>query len=158
MAQKNLILKNLSLKKAFNSFKRKNCYSHLEDQTQEKGFSLIEVCISMALIAFFMTGTVELIVQALRVKKQAETNIKEASFLVAKLEGLKSLPYESDELQAGSWSDSVQDAASQETFRREWEVEDVTTEIKSIAFEIYSENKPQKKTRLFLLLSRELGF
>jgi len=105
-----------------------------------------------------ITGTAQLTIHSLLVKRRADCNLRTAELASSKLEYLKSLPYESDELKQGFQMESVRGEGLLETFWREWRIQDVSSSMKRVEIEIFSETYPQKKVRMVLFLSRDLGF
>jgi prepilin-type N-terminal cleavage/methylation domain-containing protein len=125
---------------------------------KKKGFSLIELLISMALIFFLLTGIAELIIFSCTAKKKAEFHLTAASLACSKLEYLKSLPFESPELEQGRHVESINDNLSAEVFLREWKVLDLTEDIKKVVLRISSSNNRNKEAAFILLISRRLEF
>jgi prepilin-type N-terminal cleavage/methylation domain-containing protein len=123
-----------------------------------QGFSLIELLVSSALIFFLLTGTAQLILLSCGAKKKAEFHLTAASSAGAKLEYLKSLPFESAELDQGRHEESFKDTHSEEIFWREWKVEDVAENMKKVALKIFSPANRKKTATFVLLISRELEF
>jgi hypothetical protein len=80
-----------------------------------------------------------------------------AALVSSKLECLKSLPYESGELQAASYNE-ILEGRFPEVYLREWMIEDISSNMKRIELTVYPENHPEKTLRISLFLSRELGF
>ena len=127
-------------------------------RTRQRGFTLVEFLVSFTLVTLLITGTVQLTIHSLLVKRNADLNLKTAELASSFLEHIKSLPYESEELKEGFREEHVKSIISEETFRREWNVKDIDANLKMIEVECLSENRRFKKTRLVLYLSRELGF
>ena len=123
---------------------------------KQNGFSFIEVLIALAIISFLLAGTAELLIRSSALKRRADINLKMTTLVSSKLESLKSLPYESTELQANSYSEIIE-GPSQQTFRREWTIEDISADMKKIGVTVYPENHPEKTFWIGLLLSRDLG-
>ena len=119
---------------------------------KKQGFSLIELLVSSALIFFLLTGTAQLIILSCGAKKKAEFHLQ------AKLEYLRSLAFESAELEEGRHEESVKDNNSEEIFSREWKVEDIAENMKKVALKIFSSTDPKKEATFLLLISRELEF
>lgn len=132
--------------------------SSTENRLNQRGFTLVEFLISFALVTFLIVGTAQLTLHSLLIKRRADCNLASAELASSKLEYLKSLPYESYELKEGHQAESVRGEGLLETFRQEWRIQDISSNMKRIEIESYSENLPQKKIRLVLFLSRELGF
>jgi len=130
----------------------------MDDQRKKRGFTLVEALVSFALLFILITGTAQLTIHSLLVKRRADCNLKTAELASSKLEYLKSLPYESDELKEGFQMESFKEEGLLETFWREWRIQDISSNMKRVEIEIFSENYPQKKLKMVLFLSRDLGF
>ncbi len=130
----------------------------MKGQTNNRGFTLVEFLISLTLVTLLLTGTVQLTIYSLLVKRNADLNLKiteHASFL---FEHFKSFPYESEELKEGQVVETIKEEGSFETFIRKWKIEEISPHLKEIELEVTSEKYSQKKIRLVLYISRELGF
>ncbi len=121
------------------------------------GFSFIEVLLAMALISFLLAGTAELVIHSISLYKKADDNLRMAGLVLSKLESLKSLPYESVDLQAASYHE-VLAGPFPEVYLGEWTIEDVSPNAKRIELIIYPENHPEKTVRISSFISKELGF
>ncbi len=130
----------------------------MHDQRNQRGFTLVEVLVSFALVFILITGTAQLTIHSLLVKRGADCNLRTAELASSKLEYLKSLPYESDELKQGFQMESAKGEGLLETFWREWKIQDISSSMKSVEIEIFSENYPKKKLRMVLFISKDLGF
>jgi Tfp pilus assembly protein PilV len=122
------------------------------------GFTLVEFLVSFTLVTLLITGTAQLTIHTLFVKRNADLNMKTAELASSFLEYIKSLPYESDELNEGSREKSIKEEGFLEIFIRQWNVTDIAPNLKRIEVKCFSENRRFKKTRLVLYLSKELGF
>ncbi|MBC8358334.1 MAG: hypothetical protein ISS41_06600 [Candidatus Aminicenantes bacterium] len=138
--------------------KRKEPVKLTSDQEDTCGFTLVELLVSFSLVIFLILGTIQLTLYSLLIKRKADCNLKSATLVSSLLEYLKSLPYESEELKEGFRTEGLSGESLLETYRREWRIQDISSNIKRIEAESFSESHPQKKTRLALFLSRELGF
>jgi len=127
-------------------------------RSNQKGFSLVELLISIVLIAILTTGTAQLTIHSLLVKRRADCNLISAALTSSLLEYLKSLPYESDELKEGFRKEAAGGEGILGTFWKEWWIQDLSPNMKRIEIESYAGSGSQKKIRLVFLLSRELGF
>ncbi len=125
---------------------------------KKKGFSLIELLISMALIFFLLAGMAQLIILSCAAKKKAEFHLTAASLACSKLEYLKSLPFESPDLEQGRHAESIKDSLSAEVFLREWKVLDLAEDMKKIILRISSPNNRDKEAAFVLLINRTLEF
>lgn len=122
-----------------------------------KGFSLVEVLISFALLIFLLIGTAHLTLHALLIKKKAEENLKIAKLIALKLESLKAKSFEDQALKEGTYEETVE-SNGKEKFRLVWAIEDIHPRLKRVRMEIYPEIQPQRKSQLVFILSRDLGF
>jgi prepilin-type N-terminal cleavage/methylation domain-containing protein len=125
---------------------------------RQRGFTLVEVLISFSIIAVLALGTAQLTLQSIVVKRRTDYNLRAAELVCAKLEHLKSLSFESGELDECLITERLQGGSNGEFYQREWKVQNMSPELKKIEIECYCESCPQKKTRLFLFYSRKLGF
>jgi len=130
----------------------------MDEQRNQRGFTLVEVLVSFALVFILIAGTAQLTIHSLLVKRRADCNLRTAELASSKLEYLKSLPYESDELKEGFQMESVKAEGLLETFWREWRIQDISSNMKRVEIEIFSENYPQKNLRMVLFISKDLGF
>jgi Tfp pilus assembly protein PilV len=124
---------------------------------KEQGFTLLELLISFVLVILLITATAQLVIQSLFIQKRAESNFKTAELAYSKLEYLKSLPYESDELKEAVLTEFIEEGAFN-TYQREWRIEEVASNMKKIEIKCFARSCPSKNIKLTLFLSRELGF
>lgn len=129
-----------------------------DTRTNRQGFTLVEFLISFVLTTLLITGTAQLAIHALLVKRSADLNLTSSELVASKLEHLKSLSFESDEMKQGQYTETLTIEDTLEPWVREWRIQDISPSLKSIEIHCFSQNKPFKKIRLILLLSRELGF
>jgi len=123
-----------------------------------RGFSLIELLISSSLILFLITGTAQLLIFSLAAKRTADSHFTAVRRASSRLEEFKSLPFDDENLKAGTYEEFVADPASPEIFAIRWRVEDVEENLKKIVLAIHPRGKPQRRTAFCLLLCRELEF
>lgn len=124
----------------------------------KSGFSLIEMLISSALILFLVSGVAQLIISSLAAKRNAEFHLAAASLATAKLEHLKSLPFEDPALTKGEYSEAAGTGFSKEILWSEWSVGDIDEGMKKAVIKISRQNDSRKRVALVLLLCRELEF
>jgi prepilin-type N-terminal cleavage/methylation domain-containing protein len=123
-----------------------------------KGFTLIELLISFTILVILVTGAAQLTIHSVFVKRRSDIAVRSAELASAKLEYLKALPFESEELAEGSSVDRFQDIPRSESYQRKWQIYEVSSNLKRIEIECNSESCPKKGVRLVLLYSREMGF
>jgi prepilin-type N-terminal cleavage/methylation domain-containing protein len=127
-------------------------------KTKKEGFSLIELLISSSLILFLIAGAAQLLGLSLVAKRNADFHFRASRIAFSRLESLKSLPHDSEELKAGAHEELVIDPSSPETYRIAWRVEDMDQSLKKVVLEFSSPKKPQRKAVFCLLFCRELEF
>ncbi|MFZ2053341.1 MAG: prepilin-type N-terminal cleavage/methylation domain-containing protein [Candidatus Aminicenantales bacterium] len=130
----------------------------MSQKKRKHGFSLIELLISSALILFLITGTAQLLIFSLAAKRTADSHFTAVRRASSRLEELKSLPFDDEELEAGTHQEDIADPASPEKYRIAWRVEDIEENLKKIVLEVHPQGKPQRRTAFCLLLCRELEF
>lgn len=123
----------------------------------KKGFTLLELLISFVLVIITITATAQLAIHSLLIQKRADCNLRAAELASSKLEYLKSLPYEGDELKEAVFTESIEEG-SFNTYQREWRTEKVSSNMKKIEITCFGQSYPSKKIRTILFLCRELGF
>jgi len=126
--------------------------------TASRGFTLIELLVALSLVLILLVGTAQLAIQALDVKRRADSNLKATELASSKLEYFKSLPYDSPELTVGLHKESYIPKGTHEIFWKKWKIQETNPNMKRIEIESYSKSFPQKKICIALFLSKELGF
>lgn len=126
------------------------------DKTDERGFTLIEILVSLTLVAILVTGAAELISLSLLLKRKADAHAGAARLVAERLEGLRALPFDDDRLRAGANVETVPAAAGERAYVREWVIDDLSANTKRIGVHIRSGGRTI--ARAVLLVSRDLGF
>jgi len=124
----------------------------------QQGFTLMELLISFAIVTILLLGAAQLTLHSLYVKRTSDCSLESAELASDKLEYLKSLPFESLELEERSNAERIISQKRNDIFMREWSVFDVTPKMKKIEVACYSESCVHRKARLVLIYSKELGF
>ena len=127
-----------------------------EETMEERGFTLIEVLIALAIMAVLIAGAAELITLSLMLKRKADAHAAAARLVAEKLEGLRVLPFADERLRAGTGTEVVAGMAGEGTFVREWVIDDVPGDAKRIGVHILKDGRTIG--RAVLLISRGLGF
>jgi prepilin-type N-terminal cleavage/methylation domain-containing protein len=120
-----------------------------------RGFTLIEVLVSLTLVAILVAGAAELISLSLLLKRKADAHAAAARLIAEKLEGLRALPFDDDGLRAGANMETMA-AAGEGAYVREWVIDDLSTDTKRIGVHVKSDGRTI--ARAVLLVSRDLGF
>jgi prepilin-type N-terminal cleavage/methylation domain-containing protein len=125
---------------------------------KKRGFSLIEVLISMTLALLLLVGTAELITLSIWAKRKGDTTSGLAQSLSARLEGLKSLSFGSDGLRPGEYSETVRDEAGRGLFLQEWTVEDAGERMIRVRIRVSPAGRPHPGAAATLWISKDVGF
>ena len=128
-------------------------------QKTNRGFSLIEVLIALALVTTLIIGAVELVLLAVRIQLKADSNLELADLTTVCLEERKA---------AGSAPGNNGDDPARRGFafigrrrasdRGTWEAGGADAALFRFGFEIYPELEPEAVLALTVLYSRDLGF
>lgn len=121
------------------------------------GFSLVETLLAAALVLVLILGAGELLRGAARARTRSDAAAAAGDALAAKLEELKSLPFDSPLLGPGAHED---EAASPDgtPFVRRWTAEDAGGGLKLVSVEVFRPGETARIAALPLYLSRRLGF
>jgi hypothetical protein len=84
--------------------------------------------------------------------------MESAELAACKLERLKSLLFESNELGEEAIIDRLEGRKVNEIFHQEWRIEDISAGLKRIEMVCYPLSYPHKSARLVLFCSTDLGF
>lgn len=123
-----------------------------------KGFTLLELLISFAVVSMLLMGAAQLTLHSLMTKRTSDCSVESAELASSKLEHLKSLMFETSEPPEDSMVERLKSHRGNEMFRREWRIEEILGSTKKIEMECYAESCPHKRIRVVLFCSRELGF
>ena len=121
------------------------------------GFSLIETLLAAAIVFILILAVGELLLGAARARTRSDAASAAADVLAAKLEELKSLPFDAPDFGPGLHEDEA--AAPDGTpFVRRWTVEDAGPGLKLASVEVFRPGETVKRAGLPLYLSLSLGF
>lgn len=129
----------------------------MRNKTQD-GFTLLELLISFSIVTILLLGAAQLTLYSLHVKKTSDCSLESAEWASDKLEYLKSLSFESEELEECSAAERIQSQRRKDDFQRAWVISDVSVNMKRIEVECYATSCLLRKTRLVLYYSKRLGF
>lgn len=125
---------------------------------RREGFSLIELLCALALVTIFILGTAQLIIYSLTLQSSTNQRLRMVTLAQAKLEYLKSLPFESELLEKGEKEEVITEPGSSKSYVLKCNIFDENEDLKRVEIECWASLQPQRKTRLMLYLSRHLGF
>lgn len=123
---------------------------------EERGFTLIEILVTLTIVTILVAGAAELISLSLLLKRRADAHAAAARLVVEKLEGLRARPFDDDGLRAGANVETVPAAAGDGAYIREWVIDDLSADTKRIGVHVRSDGRTI--AHAVLLVSRNLGF
>jgi len=124
----------------------------------EDGFTLIELLLSLTIITFLLLGTAHSIVFSLKADRRSSIKIWAAELVMAKIEYLKSIPYDHSQMKNGSYSEKVEPAHSKEAFQRKWKISELSDSEKKIKVECKAVNEDTIIIKFAFIISKKLGF
>lgn len=133
-------------------------FDHNTHLRSHPGFSLIEVLVSLALVSFLLLGTAFMLTRAIQIRLRCDRIAKSSEAASAFLAKLKSMPFESASLNEGSGEERFNGPGDPVSLVLRWTITDLSERLKQIEVECHATDLPQKKTHLFLYISRDLGF
>lgn len=139
--------------------KRKHCFFTRKKRKKHAGFSLIETLISAGLLVFVIVGLCQTLCLGLILKQKADWQRISADVISSKIEKLKSLSPEDEELRPGKYSELISDLATGRKLLLEWEIKDEENDLKKIHITV---NHPESTTirpiKATFYYSNRLGF
>jgi len=124
----------------------------------ERGFSLIEVLVSMALALLLLVGTAELVTLSIWAKRKGDTTAALAQGLSARVDGLRSLASSPGGLLLGNHSETVRDGAGRGLYLHEWTVEEAGPRMLRLRVRVSPAGRPGAAASIILYISKDLGF
>jgi len=119
---------------------------------------LIEGVVAFALTVILILGTAQLTLHSLSAKRTADMITEAAELAAAKLEHMKSKPFESHELEESEIKESLPGRKQGTMFLRECRVRNLEEGVKWVEVDACSESFPLRKVRIGIFLLEGLGF
>ncbi|MCP2520050.1 prepilin-type N-terminal cleavage/methylation domain-containing protein [Candidatus Aminicenantes bacterium AC-335-K20] len=125
---------------------------------KEKGFSLIEVLISLFIFIFILISLLSLTTTCLFIKRNSEINFLSSKITAEKLEYLKSMPFENVALKPGIYREELVLKSHKKIYIRKWKISNLSSNLKRIEIQVWEKNHPERKVEFLLYISKDLGF
>ncbi len=125
---------------------------------EQRGFSLIEILISMALVLLLLVGTAELITMSIWAKRKGDVTAGLVRSFCSRAESLKSLAFGPQGLPAGDYAETARDEGGRGLFLHEWTVEDAGERSQRVRLRVTPAGHPESAASLTLWISKGLGF
>ena len=122
------------------------------------GFTLIEFLVSLFVITFLLLGTAQIIVFSLKADRRSSIKIWATELALAKIEELKTIPFDNPQMNNGKYSDTVEVNHAKEVYQRKWTVSDLSGIGKKIEVECRAFNEDTILIKFVFFISEELGF
>ncbi|MFO7980558.1 MAG: prepilin-type N-terminal cleavage/methylation domain-containing protein [Candidatus Aminicenantes bacterium] len=124
---------------------------------KQKGFTLIEVMISLSIFAVLILGTSQLMIHSLIVQDRCQNRLVSLELAANKIETLKSLSFDHSELKKESQEEIIKTGTKKE-FLLKTSIQDISPGIKRIIVSCSAANKNEKEITFAVYISREIGF
>lgn len=128
------------------------------NEKSKRGFTFIELLISSSIILVIILALIQFSIHALILNRRSNYSIESTELVASKLEYLKSLSFDSQELNECFDYELIKAPPLKGYYRREWKIQDLSSRLKKIEVKCYFEACPEKKIKIVLFLSKELGF
>lgn len=124
----------------------------------KKGFTLIEFLVSLTVVTFLLLGTAQTIVFSLKADRRSSIKIWATELALAKIEELKTMPFDNPQMNNGSYNDTVEVNHSKEVYQRKWTISELSGIGKKIEIECRALNEDTILIKFVFFISEELGF
>ncbi len=124
----------------------------------KKGFTLIELMVSLAVITFLLLGTAHSIIFTLKVDRRSSIKIWATELALAKVEYLKSISFDHPHMKNGSYEEEIKVNHSEEIYYRTWKISDLSKQEKKVVIDCRAVNEGTIVIKFAIIISKELGF
>lgn len=124
---------------------------------RKKGYSLIEVIITLSLSISILLGFIQVIAQATDLKNKTDLLNQMTFVLINRLEKLRSLNLDQDEFLIEN-EEVIEDLSSRKKFSCRWRIIPEAAEAHRIEIEVSSLSNQRRKIRATLWIVSILGF
>ncbi|MBD3412921.1 MAG: prepilin-type N-terminal cleavage/methylation domain-containing protein [Candidatus Aminicenantes bacterium] len=128
------------------------------DKMKHKGFSLIEVMISLFIFTLLVLGTFQTLIYSLAVQQRCQNRITSLELAANRMEKLKSLRFDHPKLNQSEQQEMIRPPGSNKTYRLMTSVQDISQNVKQIEISCSPQDRDQYQVSLVLYVCQELGF
>ncbi len=125
---------------------------------KQKGLTFIEVMVSLFVFSVLVLGTSQLILHSIIVQERCTNRLASLELAANKIEYLKSLVFDHDELREGFREEEAEKYENKKTFLLSITIKDISLNMKRIEVSSSVKGKKDKKINLAVYMSREIGF
>jgi prepilin-type N-terminal cleavage/methylation domain-containing protein len=126
-------------------------------KTKQKGLTLIEVMISLFILAVLIIGTSQLIIYSIIIQDRCQNRLISLELAANKIETLKSLDFDHFELKKGS-QEEIKKGGNKKKFLINTTIQDISPDVKRVIVSCSVQNKNDKEITLAVYISRKIGF
>ncbi len=128
------------------------------EHRRREGFSLVERLVAFVVIMLTLLTTAQLLILSQVIQNRYRDHIRALDTITERLEHLRSLPFDSPELEAGQYSEVQGDVDRERSFTLSWTISVVSPRMKSVRIACARTGYPERKTETILFLSQDLEF
>ncbi len=125
---------------------------------KQKGFTLIEVLISLFIFSLLILGTSQLIIYSILAQDRCQNRLSSLSIASNQIEKLKSLDFDHPKLKEGSWEEETETGENKNKFLLKVEIKNISPSLKKLVVQCSPQNQHDKKVALAVYISKEMGF
>jgi Tfp pilus assembly protein PilV len=123
-----------------------------------QGFTLIETLLASCLALLIIIATAQLMARSLAAQNRADFHSRASVLASSKLEQLKSLSFDSQDLIAGMHREEITDTLTGKIYRIESNIAETGESAKTVVLKISPQSRPHWEAVFCLILSKELEF
>jgi Tfp pilus assembly protein PilV len=128
------------------------------EKMKAPGFTMIETLLASCLTLLIIVATAQLMARSLAAQNRADFHFRASVLASSKLEHLKSLAFDSQDLVAGLHQEVIVDGLTGEIYQVESNIAETGESAKTVVLRISPQTRPQWQAVFCLILSKELEF
>jgi prepilin-type N-terminal cleavage/methylation domain-containing protein len=121
------------------------------------GFTLIEVLVGLGLVSIVLVGTAEILIRSIQERRASEDRIRLTEAVCARLERIKGLGAESEELRPGHHEAGTEPLDGR-PISMSWDVEETGPGLRRIVCSAAPAGDARRGVRAAVLVSSHIGF